>query len=387
MALGSKRGIAMMASGISASKKGYGVRSVGVKRAPSAPTMHLITKANCEVLEEKFGIAPLSVSCAMETPIEHAEYELTELPPFTPSERSALCMPWEADEETYKKFRESLPIVCPKRLYIKMAPLVGDCDEPQRSAEWFAARSFRITGSQFASAAHENPNMSAAKLLEAKVYPSRNPFNGNAYTEWGSLHEVHAEDAFLQFLSKHLGPLVRYDYDGDKWMPIPDQKPDRLVIKLGCKDFQFADGSLLEHPGLLSPQDRRCLGFSPDALLWNKDRTEVELIEYKCPAYQRSGPGHPYAAKNSICVPRQYMPQIQGSMHLLRERFPGVRCVRSWFVVWQAHQFFVTHVPYVPPYAERVVAAGTSFFHDRFLPACVDAIKERDRKELDGGQS
>jgi hypothetical protein len=122
------------------------------------------------------------------------------------------------------------------------------------------------------------------------------------------------------------------------------------------------------------------LGFSPDALLWNKDRTEVELIEYKCPAYQRSGPGHPYAAKNSICVPRQYMPQIQGSMHLLRERFPGVRCVRSWFVVWQAHQFFVTHVPYVPQYAERTVAAGTSFFHERFLPACIDAIKERDEK-------
>jgi hypothetical protein len=372
MALGSKRGIAMMASGISASKKGYGVRSVGVKRTPGAPTMHLITKANCEVLEEKFGIPPLSVSCAMETPIEHAEYELTELPTFVPSGRTVHRMPWECDDEQYKKFRASLPSLTPEALYEVMAPQ-GDCDMPQRSTEWYTARSFRVTGSQFASAAHENPSMSAAKLLEAKVYPSRNPFDGNAYTEWGSLHEVHAEDAFLQFLTKHLGSLVRGD--GEKYA-----KPDRLVTRLGSQDFTFEDGSCLEHPGLLSTKDTRWLGFSPDALLWNKDRTEVELIEYKCPAYQRSGPGHPYAAKNSICVPRQYMPQIQGSMHLLRERFPGVRCVRSWFVVWQAHQFFVTHVPYVPQYAERTVAAGTSFFHERFLPACVDAIKQRDEK-------
>ena len=360
MALGSKRGIAMMASGISASKKGYGVRSVGVKRAPAAPTMHLITKANCEVLEEKFGILPLAVSGAMETPIEHAEYELTELPAFTPTKSTVHCMPWEGDEETYKKFRASLPSLTPEALYTTMAP-AGDCDcgAPQRSTEWYTARSFRVTGSQFASAAHENPNMSAAKLLETKVYPSRNPFNGNSYTAWGSLHEVHAEDAFIQFLSKHLGVVSRSD---------------------DTKDVLFADGSTLEHPALLSTDSTRWLGFSPDALLWNKDRTEVELIEYKCPAYQRSGPGHPYAAKNSICVPRQYMPQIQGSMHLLRERFPGVRCVRSWFVVWQAHQFFVTHVPYVPQYAERTVAAGTSFFHERFLPACIDAIKERDEK-------
>lgn len=380
MALGSKRGIAMMASGISASKKGYGVRSVGVKRAPAAPTMHLITKANCEVLEEKFGIPALTVSCAMETPIEHAEYELTELPTFTPPKSTVHCMPWEGDEETFKKFRASLPSLTPEALYETMAP-AGDCGAPQRSAEWYTARSFRVTGSQFASAAHENPNMSAAKLLESKVYPSRNPFDGNSYTAWGSLHEVHAEDAFVKFLSKHLGSEVRWD--GEKDVPATN---DRLFSFLS-KDFTFADGSRLEHPALLSSESTRWLGFSPDALLWNKDRTEVELIEYKCPAYQRSGPGHPYAAKNSICVPRQYMPQIQGSMHLLRERFPGVRCVRSWFVVWQAHQFFVTHVPYVPPYAERIVAAGTSFFHDRFLPACVDAIKERDRKELDNEQS
>ena len=371
MALGSKRGIAMMASGIAASKKGYGVRSVGVKRVPTAPTMHLITKANCEVFEEKFGIPALSVSCAMETPIEHAEYELTELPTFTPPERAVHCMPWEGDEETFKKFRASLPSLTPEALYETMAPS-GDCGAPQRSAEWYTARSFRVTGSQFASAAHENPNMSAAKLLESKVYPSRNPFDGNSYTAWGSLHEVHAEDAFVKFLSKHLGSEVRWD--GEKDVPVTN---DRLFSFLS-KDFTFADGSRLEHPALLSTESTRWLGFSPDALLWNKDRTEVELIEYKCPAYQRSGPGHPYAAKNSICVPRQYMPQIQGSMHLLRERYPNVRCVRCWFVVWQPHQFFVTHVPYVPSYAKRTVDAGTTFFHERFLPACVDAIKERD---------
>ena len=379
MASRAKRGAGMMESGVS-TQSGDGKKArVGVKRETgkkSAPTMHLITLANCEVKDTKFGLAPLAVSDAMETPIEHAEFELTELPTFTPSGCAKEGMPWEKDDEEYMAFRSSLPELTPKALFDYMAPPLGDCDAPQRSSKWHSARSFRVTGSQFASAAHENPSMSAAKLLETKVYPSRDPFHGNAYTQWGSTHEIHAEDAFVQFLSKHLGQVCHWD--GEKKIPIP--AADRLFSFL-AKDFMFEDGSTLEHPALLSTDATRWLGFSPDALLWNKDRTEVELIEYKCPAYQRSGPGHPYAAKNSICVPRQYMPQIQGSMHLLRERYPDVKCVRAWFVVWQAHQFFVTHVPYVPEYARRTVDAGTTFFHDKFLPACVDAIKERESQQ------
>ena len=378
MASKAKRSAAMMASGVSEHEDGKAC--IGVKRDPikkNAPTMHLITIANCEAKDTKFGLAPLTVSNAMETPIEHAEFELTELPVFVSPVCQKEGMPWEKGHEEYKAFRSNLPSLTPESLFEYMAAPSGDCDAPQRSPAWHTARSFRVTGSQFASAAHENPNMSAAKLLEAKVYPSKDPFHGNAYTQWGSIHEIHAEDAFVQFLGTHLGPACRWD--GEKNVPI--QASDRL-FSFTAKDFWFADGSTLEHPALLSTDATRWLGFSPDALLWNKDRTEVELIEYKCPAYQRSGPGHPYAAKNSICVPRQYMPQLQGSMHLLRERYPDVRCVRAWFVVWQPHQFFVAHVPYVSVYAKRTVDAGTTFFHDKFLPACVDAIKKREKESV-----
>ena len=326
------------------------------------PTMRLITLANAECPEEQFGIKPLETSPAMATPIEHAAYELTELP--TVEARAPRSMPWEEDDSVFLAFRTKLPLVVTgDTIYEHIAkPMLAlPTDAPQRSEGWHLARSFAVTASQFASAANENPSMSQNKLLLSKTFPKTQGFGGNGFTEWGTIHEKHAEEAFVQFLC--------------------ERKQATAVTRLngGDTEVHFSDGSCITHESHKRNAAQPFLGFSPDGLLWNADKTEVALIEYKCPAYQRSGPGHPYAAKNELCIPRQYMPQIQGSLQLLRDCYSGVKCVRAWFVVWQAHQFFVTHVPYVPRFADKIVEASASFFKDRFLPACADAVKERDK--------
>lgn len=326
------------------------------------PTMRLITIANCEVAEECLGIGPLKTSPAMATPIEHSAYELVDLPKYEVSGKTR-AMPWEEDDETFLKFRTQLPLeVTSDVIYEKVAvPLLNaPIDGEQRSDAWHMSRLFAVTASQFASASNENPTFSSNKLLTSKTYPKANGFTGNAFTEWGVLHEKHAEESFIKFLCE------------------TKKTTSTLVSVEGRDEVHFGDGSRLVHVAHVRSPSRPFLGFSPDGLLWSPDNTEVSLIEYKCPAFQRSGPGHPYAAKNELCIPRQYMPQLQGSMLLLREANPGVRCVRAWFVVWQAHQFFVTHVPYVPQFAQRILESSSTFFKDRFLPACAEAVSLRD---------
>ena len=326
-------------------------------RSVTIPTMRLISLSNCITQDASLGLNALETSIAMATPLSHADYELVELAP--PTLRDVKGMPWEQDDESFRKFRAALPAnVTGADLYEKVAlPILQQtADAPQRSDAWHVARSFAVTASQFASASDENPNMSRNKLLAAKTYPKRDGFSGNAFTEWGSVHEKHAEEAFVQFLESKLGTATK-DASGD---------------------VKFADGSKLTHPSHKRDATTPYLGFSPDALLWGPEERTVSLVEYKCPAYNRSGPGHPYAAKNELCVPRQYMPQIQGSLHILRACYPAVECVRAWFVVWQAHQFFVTHIPFVPKYATRIVEASSTFFKDQFLPACADAVRARD---------
>ena len=348
--------------------------SVGAKRTrrlsgskedveQTLPTMRLITLANCVPCEAQFGLEPLETSCALETPIEHSAYELIELPRYEP-QHLPRAMPWEEDDETFKRFRSKLPAkVTASDIYEKIAKPALDqpLDGAQRSEAWHQSRAFAITASQFASAANENPNMSANKLLTAKTYPRQEGFRGNAFTEWGNIHEKHAEESFVKFLCGQ-GKCLQ----------------DKDTFNGEVTEWRFTDGSKLSHTSHKRDATMPYLGFSPDALLWSPDKKEVALVEYKCPAYQRSGPGHPYAAKNDLCIPRQYMPQIQGSLHILRECYPDVQCVRAWFVVWQAHQFFVTHVPFVPRFASRIVQASSSFFKNRFLPACAEAVSLRD---------
>lgn len=311
-------------------------------RACSKPTVRLLTYKNCEAIDEKFGISILETSPPLQPPQHHSAFELDDLPRVVPRENFG--MPWEGtDNQAFRRFRNKLPKeITPESIYTNVAlpTLQLPVTSQQRSQEWHTARSFAVTASSFAGTS-EN----ADTLLKTKTYPKANGFTGNAYTEWGTLHEKHAEEAFVQFLSTH-------GFKGE-----------------------------LTHPAHIRDPERPFLGFSPDALLWSEDHKEVDLVEYKCPAARRFGPGHPYS-DHKLYVPSRYMPQLQGSMLLLRASNPGVRCVRAWFVVWQPHQFFVTNVPYVHLYASKTVELAETFFHGRFLPACADAVIKREKSML-----
>jgi len=306
------------------------------------PTARLMTLKNCESTAPKFGLNVFETSVALVTPSHHWSYELDSLPAPRPQDPHG--MPWETESNiAFRGFRRRLPAeVTPESIFTNIAlpALSLPVTNAQKTPEWFQARAFAVTASNFGGTSDN-----AETLLKSKTYPLRHGFRGNSYTEWGSMHEKHAEEAFLAFLS--------------------ERAPD-------CT---------LEHPAHLRDPQRPFLGFSPDALLWDKERTEVDLVEYKCPAARRSGPGHPYS-NDKLNVPSRYMAQIQGSLHLLRALNPGVRCVRAWFVVWQAHQFHVTHVPYVDQYASKTVDQAETFFKGRFLPACVDAVLTREKTML-----
>ena len=303
--------------------------------------MRLIKLENCESQDEKFGLAALATSNALETPRHHWPFELDSLPEV--QGRLQFPMPWESDNISFRAFRAKLPpVITPDSIFsgVVLPALALPTGAAQRTPEWHQARAFAVTASSFAGTSDN-----AETLLKTKTYPMRYGFGGNGYTEWGSLHEKHAEEAFVTF-------LARVGHKGE-----------------------------LTHPPHLRDPARPYLGFSPDALLWSEARDEVELVEYKCPAGRRSGPGHPYSG-DKLNIPARYMPQIQGSMQILRALHPGVRCVRAWFVVWQPHQFFVTHVPYVDQFASRTVEQARTFFQDRFLPSCVDAVVEREKRVL-----
>ena len=315
---------------------------IPAKKSCAKPTARLLTLKNCESVVPKFGVNALETSPPQVTPQHHWSFELDSLPPPRPQEQHG--MPWETtDNISFRAFRRKLPEqVTPESIFTNIAlpALSTPVQSAQKTTEWFQARAFAVTASSFGGTS-EN----AETLLNSKTYPLRYGFRGNSYTEWGSMHEKHAEEAFVAFLAER------------------------------------SEGYTLEHPSHLRDPTRPFLGFSPDALLWDKDRTEVDLVEYKCPAARRSGPGHPYSS-DKLNVPSRYMAQVQGSMHLLRALYPGVRCVRTWFVVWQAHQFHVTHVPYVDLYASKTVEQAESFFNARFLPACVDAVRTREKSML-----
>ena len=112
-------------------------------RSVTIPTMRLISLSNCITQDASLGLNALETSIAMATPLSHADYELVELAP--PTLRDVKGMPWEQDDESFRKFRAALPAnVTGADLYEKVAlPILQQtADAPQRSDAWHVARSF-----------------------------------------------------------------------------------------------------------------------------------------------------------------------------------------------------------------------------------------------------
>ena len=313
----------------------------------------------CEVM----GLLPFA-TLKLSTPAEHAVFELTSLPVAESAEKTkdALAseggiMPWEQTEEESKRVldaskgkdeeEEAEALAETFKKMTEEAPDAPPAPELQRGPEWYKARRFKLSASQVASVVRKSPFMSRKKLLYTKVYPQANAYAGNTYTNWGTVHEPHAEEAFEKcFLVERGGAYL-------------------------LKHFGFVNG----RGGLWFG------GFSPDGVLHRRTaigddhETSHELVEYKCSAHHRDAAHHPYV-KYWKCIPEHYLIQLQYSMHIARQRpqFKGME--RAWFVCWQPHALHVTHVPYMPLYAAALAEQASLFYHKRFVPACLKALKQ-----------
>ena len=291
----------------------------------------------------------LSIPCLetflTSTPDHHSEFEHVHLKD-PPKVSCTFRMPW--DDPLQYDTLDSLPFPLSIDLFMEYfvkrskAKCKEDCDHAQRSDGWHLARAFSITASQFGAAVGHNKHLSRPALLRTKLHPHLHPVS-SSYAEWGVEHEVHAEEAFKVFLTNTVEGLYSID-----------------------------------HPNMLKHEDAPWVACSPDGILTRRENEQdvVELIEYKAPAYHRNKVGHPYS-KDPYNIPKQYMDQIQGTMWLMRN-YDVVRNGRSvercWFVVWQPHALYVTHIPYLQGYAELLMESVKGFYMKDFVEGCIDEI-------------
>lgn len=303
----------------------------------------------CENVEPVLSVSALKTE-VVSTPEEHSCYEHNELSSGSENSDEAICfkMPW--DDPSQEKFIRSIQPITPEsflKLFVERTE--EECKEegecPQKSPAWHKARAFSLTASQYGASVGHNKYMSRPALLRNKISPHEVKFP-QEFVRWGVEHESHAEEAFELWLQGRLNTLYQID-----------------------------------HPGLLKHHNSAWTACSPDGILrrFVDGIEQVELIEYKAPAYHRDKVGsHPYA-NQLFNIPPMYFDQMQGSMWLIRnfELLRGGSTMKGgWFVVWQPHALSVTYVPYVEEYANSLMSEVKRFFQDEFVPACVEKINQ-----------
>jgi putative phage-type endonuclease len=192
----------------------------------------------------------------------------------------------------------------------------------QRSPEWLAARTHRLTASRFAAALGHNP------------YPGSQPedvvrdmlwggFTGNAATEWGTAHEA--------------GACAMYE----------------AHMQAAHADF------VVRQHGLIIVPEHPFIGLSPDGIgeHWQDGAVVQTLLEIKCPYRWKEDRFY----ENR--VPLYYWDQIQGIMGFL-----GLP--RCHFVVWTPVGMEVNDVAFDAAYFEGVLKPGLLHFYlHLFWPA------------------
>ena len=208
-----------------------------------------------------------------------------------------------------------------------------ECEEegkaPQKSDKWLQARKYCITASQFGSAIGTSPYQGPDDLVAEKLW---NTFQGNAATQWGNDHELHAQEAFCAWFSTQ------------------------------HKTFKFKTDNLIKF------SDEPWIAVSPDGIVEYEVDGQIieELVEFKCPAYLRNTVNHPYQ-KYTKSTPPHYLSQIQGIMGYLNAHGRNLR--KCWFVVWQPHQTWITpHEFDAKYYADMHDKLRAWYFH-KLLPA------------------
>jgi hypothetical protein len=340
------------------------------------------------------GLAPFE-TIKLSTPAAHAAFSMVALPDGPPPEVSeAGIMPWEQGDHAVKEVLDAMRATGAKddldalaatlRVFSSEDVKTNEISSAeQRGPEWYKMRRFKLSASQVASVVRKSPFQSRRKMLYAKVYPKSNAYNGNSYTAWGTLHEPHAEEAFVEgFLQPRAGMhSIRHCgfVNGSSQLWFGGFSPD------GILERRDADEAALE--ACRKDRESRGVPLSDETEAQLEEarqkcfRTSHELVEYKCSAHHRDSDKHPYAKywKN---IPEHYLIQLQYSMHLARQRkeFPGME--RAWLVCWQPRTVYVTHVPYMPAYAASLASQATTFYHKKFVPACLLALKTPGQADL-----
>lgn len=225
--------------------------------------------------------------------------------------------------------------------YVARTPEQCDAERsaPQRSDAWLDARRYSITASQFGGATGESPYQTPEDVVVDKVW---NTFKGNAATEWGTTHEPHAKEAFCAWFTEHLRGRGL------------------------SGEFRFIEENLLKFA------EEPWMAVSPDGIVEYVDESgnmRAELVEFKCPAYLRHTPRHPYA-KWPANTPSYYRSQIQGIMGYLNAHHPRWAFRHCWFVVWQPHQTWITlHAYDAAYYTDALHPALRDWYFTRLLPA------------------
>ena len=180
---------------------------------------------------------------------------------------------------------------------------------PQRTPSWRNWRRYRLTASNFGSAANHNPYKQPEGLVGDMLWST---FKGNAATQYGSDREQVACDIY----ELHM----KLTEDKTVWV---------------------------QHQGLWIVQQMPMFGLSVDGLVHIDDK--VQLLEIKCPYRKRFYPG----------IPHYYADQIQGIMGFLDIMGSGV----DW-------ADFVVYTP-AATRVERY-AFQKEYFYEELLPAMLD---------------
>lgn len=195
-----------------------------------------------------------------------------------------------------------------------MRPNILEIKMEQRSAEWYAARANRITGSQIGAILNLSPFAGSGDVMRALVrgyHGEPNEFKGNIATEHGVTNEPNA-----------------------------------------LEDYKLMYSTDVKECGFYVHQDFEWLGASPDGLI-----DDDGLIEIKCPYGMR----HAQSEDDfkSITEQKHYYAQIQYQLFCTG---------RKWchFFQWSPYASKLEVVNFHPPFIHETLPKLKAFY-DRYL--------------------
>lgn len=200
----------------------------------------------------------------------------------------------------------------------------------QRSEEWFKAREGRVTGSMVGAALGLDPNTSREEAMRRMVrayqgLPSE--FVGNIATQWGTMHEEEAREA-----------------------------------------YQYETGNTVEPASFVVHPEKKWIGASPDGYVRSDG-----LVEIKCPFGLRDH-APPVPFKTSAMQPHYYA-QMQIQLFVT-----GLDYCDFW--QWTPRGAALEVVTYSPAWIEENLPKLEAFYQE-FLSTRDEEVEDRTRQDID----